>query len=275
MPIVRGSGKLSQRCENCGRPLLKSDLKCFHCGAPAPGREPVPQTRPEDEQSVDLKAAARYGAMLLGLLALGAVLMNWMGASFSSPLNATPTPAPPAGWREFLSPKEDFLLWLPDSWHVTTPGNPNWETSLMQMQHPFPFSFRATEPASVFERVRLVARSTAGEGERPLMASVGLHPGLANANLEAMQEERWMVESRSVDTSGGMSVMLNSAGELVLIAELVYTIGSTRDVLHTLTMVRKTERGAFAITVSALELDMLRQEGTLWTLLDSFRPLTP
>ena len=262
---------MRQRCENCGRPLLDSDFKCFHCDTPVPGREPP--ARPADEETMDLGAAARYGGVALALLVLGAILMNWMGAGFRSPLDATPTPAAPAGWREFISPQGDYRVWLPNSWSLSTPGGPRWEALLDQATHPLPNSFNTIEPKSSLDRVQLVGQGSAGEGERPPMMTIDFHPGLANSSLAALQVDNWSAGGIGVDTAGGISLMAQTSGELALIAELVYPAGKANRILHTVTMAVQSGGGVYAVSVSAERSDFLQQEEILWMILDSFRPL--
>lgn len=270
---------MKQRCANCSRPLLDSDEQCYHCGAPVPGRQlketPV-------EETVDLRAAARYGGVVLGLLVLGSLLMSWMGAGISLQTEPSPTPAAPDGWREFIPAGDDYAIWLPDSWELHTPTDPQWDTLLAQAalaDQPLPDSFQRTEPGRFADRVSLLAMSPGrheepspdAEAVRRPAASVQFHPGLANVSLAALQGENWSAGGRSIDTTGGMSTMIRTSGETVLIAELITRQGG--DLLHTLTVVLTTGRGTYAVTVSAGETVFWQEEDILWGILDSLRPL--
>jgi hypothetical protein len=264
---------MKQLCANCSRPLLDSDEKCYHCGAPVPGRQP--KETPAKE-TVDLRAAARYGAIVLGMLVLGSLLMSWMGAGNSVQTGPPPTPATPDGWREFIPPDDDYAIWLPDSWELHTPTNPQWDTLLADQ--PLPGSFRRTEPVLIADRVSLLALSRrhdepspGADAVRPLAASVQFHPGLANVSSAALQAESWSAGGRSIDTTAGMSTMTRASGETALIAELI--TGQGGDLLHTLTMILTTGRGTYAVTVSAEETVFWQEEDILRDILDSFRPL--
>jgi hypothetical protein len=266
---------MKQRCANCSRPLLDSDEQCYHCGAPVPGRQ-LKET--PAKETVDLRAAARYAGVVLGLLVLGSLLMSWMGAGISVQNGPSPTPAAPDGWREFIPPEDDYAIWLPDSWELHTPAGPQWDTLLARADQPLPGSFQRTEPALVADRVSLLASGRSpdepdaeAEAVSPLAASVQFHPGLANAPLAALQTENWSAGGRSIDTTGGISTMPRKSGETVLIAELITRQGG--DLLHTLTMILTTGRGTYAVTVSAEETAFWQEEGILWDILDSFRPL--
>lgn len=264
---------MKQRCANCSRPLLDSDEQCYHCGAPVPGRRPKETTV---EETADLRAAARYGGVVLGLLVLGSLLMNWMGAGISIEARPSPTPAAPDGWREFIPPGDDYAIWLPDSLELHTPTAPPWNRLLADQ--PLPDSFQRTEPVLAADRVSLLATSPRGhessadaDAVRPLAASVQFHPGLANVSFAALQLENWWAGGRSIDTTAGMSTMIRTSGETVLIAELI--TGQGRDPLHTLTMILTTGRGTYAVTASAGETVFWQEEDILWDILDSFRPL--
>jgi len=65
------------RCPNCDRPMLPSDTRCFHCNTPIAGRG-----WPDEEGAElapNIRAAARLAIVVLALMALGILLMNWMG----------------------------------------------------------------------------------------------------------------------------------------------------------------------------------------------------
>jgi hypothetical protein len=90
---------MSERCENCGNPILATDTVCWHCGwqlpkrpkqsrakTPSPGRARAARLRPAGEaaepgvsttEAYDLRAIAIYGALtLLILLALLSVMRS-------------------------------------------------------------------------------------------------------------------------------------------------------------------------------------------------------
>ena len=259
-----------QRCENCGRPLLKSDVNCIHCGTPVPGREStLPVT---EENGPDLKAAARYGAVLIGLVVLGALLYNWMGAGITARSDVLPTTAAPAGWSEFRPADSQYRIWLPEDWQTLSPKDPDWETALSESNHPVPLVFRSVEPTEWVDRATLLAKSPSPAGETPLVLTVQLHPGLAATNLESLQSGNWTAGGRQLDASGGTSLFNRPSGETALIAELVYPIAGSVD-LHTLSMLVEAERGVYAVTVSAEADSFLENEETLWAILGSFQPL--
>ena len=238
-----------------------------------PGRQPKETPA---KATVELRAAARYAGVVLGLLVLGSLRMRGMGAGISVQNGPSPTPAAPDGWREFIPPEDDYAIWLPDSWELHTPAGPQWDTLLARADQPLPGSFQRTEPAIVADRVSLLASSRShdepgAEAVSPLAASVQFHPGLANVSFAALQAENWSAGGRSIDTTGGISTMPRKSGETVLIAELITRQGG--DLLHTLTMILITGHGTYAVTVSAEETAFWQEEDSLWGILDSFRPL--
>jgi len=132
---------MTLRCENCGRPLLEDDAECFHCGEPSP-RDSASEPATEKEQ-IDLRTVGLFAAVVLGLAILGMVLLNWMGADYSDPLEATP--AAPAGWRQFISPGADYVSCRPDSLRAYTPLDTQWDSSLVLLVRPLEDSFRPME----------------------------------------------------------------------------------------------------------------------------------
>ncbi len=87
---------MRQRCANCDRPLLDSDVQCFHCGTPVPGREQ--EIEPEEGSTADLAGARRLGCLVLVLLVVGALLASWMGAGIGIDSDPISTPAAQFGW---------------------------------------------------------------------------------------------------------------------------------------------------------------------------------
>lgn len=263
---------MTLRCENCGHPLLEDDIACVHCGTPSP-REPVPEPAPEKEQ-INLRAAGGFAVMVIGLAILGIVLLNWVGAGYSSPLQPTPTPAAPAGWRQFTPPRADYVIWLPDSWQARTPSSPQWDAWLNQLAHPLPDSFAKTPPTGLDERLSLIASDPKSWHDPAPTVSVQLHPGLGEISLGILQTDNWWASDRWVDTGGGISFQYRDSGETLLIADLLYPNGAG-EYIQSVTSIIKTNRGAYAVTVSALEPDFRLLEEQLWQILDSFRPLDP
>ena len=68
---------MTRRCENCGRPLLRSDDKCYHCHSPVPEIEQYESETAE----IELSSFIRYIIFILVLMAIGLFLMAWMGNS--------------------------------------------------------------------------------------------------------------------------------------------------------------------------------------------------
>ncbi len=261
---------MTDRCQNCDRPLLKSDTKCFHCDMPVPGREPTIQAL--EASQVDLRTAVRYGGLVLALMVVGALLLNWMGAGVEAQAASTPTPAAPAGWQEYVPPEVNYRVWLPADWVLFIPDNPDWKGVLDRAPHPLPGSFGSFAPSSPEERTSLVAWDPAESGRHPLMVTVELHSGLLRFNLVALQVDNWFDGGRQLDTTRASSLVIRNSGDSALFTELVYPVGGD-EVLHTIIMMIKTGRGVYAVTVSAAEEDFLLQEESLWQILDSFATL--
>lgn len=257
------------RCESCGRALLNSDLKCYHCGAPVEGRQP--SLEPLAENGSDVGSAVRLGGVVIGLMVIGALLMNWMGAGYSAELNITPTPPPPAGWRSVISPEDDYEIWLPTSWEVYTPVSRGWEEKVAEAPHPLPSLFRMAEPVDPLDRITLVARKTLNDGASPLMISVDKHPGMVQHKLISLQLSDWSDRGVLIDTTAGLNLVLRPTGDSALLAELVYPTTGGQSILYTLSMLIRTGSGVYAVTASTDEVSFLEYEETLWAILDSFR----
>jgi hypothetical protein len=261
---------MSRSCQACGTALLDSDTTCYRCGAPTSGREPNDQSPAEEKAS--LGAAAVFAGVVLGLLILGAVLANWMGAGYTNPLEETPTPPAPAGWYECLSPQGDYRIRFPNSWHCYTSASPEWEELTGHLAHPLPDSFQRHAPGDRRERLSMIAQSWAADGSRALTLSIELHPALGETPLEILRQESWWVGDRWVDTTGGLSIQRRDSGERMLIADLIYPSGAG-DYVQSITAILKTGRGAYAVAVSGIDEEFWQTEELLWEILDSFRPL--
>jgi hypothetical protein len=66
------------RCADCGRPILASDTRCFHCGAAIAGRE-ADAAAEDDAEGFDLRTTVRLGLVVLALMIAGLILAHWMG----------------------------------------------------------------------------------------------------------------------------------------------------------------------------------------------------
>lgn len=81
---------MNRRCENCGRPLLRSDDKCYHCNTPVPQ---MASDELSDESKLELSFYVRYILFILVLMLIGLYLMSWMGKDLKAP-QALPEPTP-------------------------------------------------------------------------------------------------------------------------------------------------------------------------------------
>jgi hypothetical protein len=256
-------------CQACGSPLLEIDTHCFRCGAEVQEFEtPSP---PDTEVEVDLRTAALYGGVIMALLIVGAVLMNWMGAGTTDPLAPTATPPAPAGWSEIIAPQGDFLIWLPRAWHVYTPDSLQWRETAGQVNHPLPARIKSEGLRDAAERLVMVARSSAAEGERPAELSVAYYADLVDLSLGVLQTDTWWAGERWLDTTGATRITRHESGEWVLIADLIYPAGGG-DYTQSVTMILKTAWGVYVVTVSAMEGNLQMTE-EIDTILDSFQPL--
>ena len=66
------------RCADCGRPILASDTRCFHCGAAIPGRE-ADAAEEDDAAGFNWRTTLRLGLVVLALMIVGLILAHWMG----------------------------------------------------------------------------------------------------------------------------------------------------------------------------------------------------
>ena len=259
-------------CRECGSPLLESDTHCFRCGAPVLDLETSPPA--EAQVQVDLRMATLYGGVVVALLIIGAMLMNWMGAGSSNPLAATATPTTPAGWYEYISPQSDFRIWLPGTWRFYMPTSPQWDELARQVSHPLPDGLKREGPRDPGKRLTMLATSPTGDGEWPAEVSVAVFSESANISLGVLQTDSWWAGERWVDTTGAMNISTRDSGESMLVADLIYPAGDGR-YTQSVTMILKTERGAYVVTVSALDTDFWQAEEMFWMILDSFQPLAP
>ena len=69
------------RCESCGRPILASDTRCFHCGAAIAGREAADAEAGEDR--FDWRTSLRLAIVVLALMIVGLILAHWMGQALA------------------------------------------------------------------------------------------------------------------------------------------------------------------------------------------------
>jgi hypothetical protein len=72
---------MNRRCQNCGKPLLKSDDKCYHCNTPVPEFVQDEHT----ESTSKLSNYVRYILFILLLMVIGLYLMSWMGKNIQAP----------------------------------------------------------------------------------------------------------------------------------------------------------------------------------------------
>ena len=109
---------MNLRCQNCGQPATDSDVVCFHCGQPLPGREELPEATVKVkegwQQTISPTAAAAYiGVAALVLLAF-LLVTRALGQRPLVQVGFATRPA--AGWRQMVNQGEDFLIYLPVNW---------------------------------------------------------------------------------------------------------------------------------------------------------------
>lgn len=125
---------MTLKCENCGKPILETDVQCWHCGWPVPQQAKLPHT-PADEETLPPQEKAESAApapfsrastvaygTLTAVLILAAV---WMLTSLSrAPIVAQNPSTSSADWTAVTDPQQTFTLDLPRdwSWDWTVPG---------------------------------------------------------------------------------------------------------------------------------------------------------
>lgn len=109
---------LNLRCENCGQPATDTDVVCFHCGQPLPGREELaePKVKVKEgwQQSVSSTAATIYITSAVLVLLAFLLVTRTLGQRPLVQVGFATRPAD--GWRQVVNQSEDFLLYLPNGW---------------------------------------------------------------------------------------------------------------------------------------------------------------
>jgi hypothetical protein len=261
----------SMRCENCGRPILMSDNQCFHCGAAVPGR--LVTATVEDGGRVNWRSSLWLGVVVVGLMIVGLVLTNWMGAGFDADLAVAERATAPEGWQEYVPPDQAYQIWLPGDWQLETPRRAGWLELVDTIPEPLPDSFRQIAPTQLADRVDLVASSKTAQDRQPVTLSVQLHPGLVHYSLIALQLDDWSDRGVPIDTANKMELLVRENGDSALIADLVYPREEGTSMARSLVMLIRSADGIYVVAVTADVADFERHEQAMRQILDHFQLL--
>jgi hypothetical protein len=262
-----------QRCENCGRPLLKSDERCFHCQTPVPGREQTaaPATASADDAAaIDLRSAARHTLALAVVALVTLILLNAMGAGHRANTAAVTREPPPSGWRQVVPPEGGFRLWLPESWDLYLSSSPTWPAPGRGMMVPLPQLFSQYEPSQSEDRILLLSRRQLDAGAVPMQAIVQLHPALSQYDLNLLESIPWSLGGKALDASSSANVIARPSGDPALYHESVYRSADTDTLIQCISIIVQAPSGLYALTVSADVDTFLEQEHDLWQIVESF-----
>lgn len=118
-------------CDNCGRPVLESDVICWHCGYElqpppadaAPAAEASEDDAEEVPQAFPLPATVAYGLLTAVLILAALFVMQSLG---QQPVVALNPETSSAGWTAVTDAALRFTLDLPDewTWRLTTDTQP-------------------------------------------------------------------------------------------------------------------------------------------------------
>lgn len=109
---------MNYKCEQCGQPALDSDVLCWHCGEPIPGREErVPVTAQVKESWQETYSLSSIGLVALSLLLVIIGTLLTMGALGRRPLVQIGFGTrPPSAWQTITGDGLTFTMNLPGSW---------------------------------------------------------------------------------------------------------------------------------------------------------------
>jgi hypothetical protein len=137
------------RCENCGQQALDTDVVCWQCGRPLPGREEAaPERLPVKEswqQDLSVSSVAMAVGMTVIVIVIALLLMRSLGQQPLVQVRFN-TRTPP-GYTVIHSGDRAFTLALPESWRwidAGEPGGPAELDALLQAENRYAL---ATHPA--------------------------------------------------------------------------------------------------------------------------------
>jgi hypothetical protein len=123
------------RCENCGELAKESDIICWHCGQPLPGREMEVadgvELRSGRKQSVSAGTVGFYLAITLLVVTAALVIMGSLGERPQVQIGFGTRV--PDGWIIITDRDETFTAYLPDSWITVDGGKPEESTELTDL----------------------------------------------------------------------------------------------------------------------------------------------
>ncbi len=109
---------MDTHCEYCGEPALDSDVKCWQCGRPLPGREEVTGITVPVKEAWQYKVSPStvliYGMMTILVILSAVVVMYILGQQPKIQVSLGTRTAP--NWVQVIDAERTFIVSLPDDW---------------------------------------------------------------------------------------------------------------------------------------------------------------
>lgn len=180
------SNRLHHRCENCGQPATDTDVVCFHCGQPLPGREeitePAVNVQESWQQSISPTAAVVYIGIALIVFVSFVLVTRMLGQRPLVQIGFATRPAD--GWRQVVNQDEEFFLYLPENWLSYDVGDSAQAEELARHLDKSDLYYVATQPlASLADDLQIIYLSQNGnpEVDRPFAFLVVAKSNLLNS----------------------------------------------------------------------------------------------
>ncbi len=122
-------------CDNCGEPAMPSDSKCWHCGAPLPGREP------DKDETIRVANSWKEGAnprlvliygLITAIVIIGALaLMAYLGRL--PKLQVGVGTRVPESWQAVTPVNMSFYVNLPGDWFLLDASDKDQRQQLQEL----------------------------------------------------------------------------------------------------------------------------------------------